>query len=262
MEVSVRCTHKGRIEVTSLTRKQLRPRRYLGAVLVLLALPAAAYAQDQRPEASFSFSPEDPRAGQEVRFESSSCDPDGRLVRQAWDLDGDGAYDDAEGAAITQTFPGPGARTIGLEVTARGGATDRQRRTVMVDTIYALPRPDSDRLMSPYPVVRLAGSLTSNGARVRVLSVIRAPRCALVTVSCKGRSCPAKRARGYVGRGTLRFRQFERRLRAGAVLTVRISKNDLIGKHTVFKIRRNKAPQRRDRCLRPGERSGSPCPRD
>jgi hypothetical protein len=251
MEVSVRCTHKGRIEVTSLTRKQLRPRRYLGAVLVLLALPAAAYAQDQRPEASFSFSPEDPRAGQEVRFESSSCD-----------LDGDGAYDDAEGAAITQTFPGPGARTIGLEVTARGGATDRQRRTVMVDTIYALPRPDSDRLMSPYPVVRLAGSLTSNGARVRVLSVIRAPRCALVTVSCKGRSCPAKRARGYVGRGTLRFRQFERRLRAGAVLTVRISKNDLIGKHTVFKIRRNKAPQRRDRCLRPGERSGSPCPRD
>jgi PKD domain len=262
MEVSVRCRAKGRREVTFPTRKQLRPRRHLGAVLVLLALPAAAFAQDQRPEASFSFRPEDPRAGQEVRFESSSCDPDGRLVRQAWDLDGDGAYDDAEGPAVTQIFGGPGAQTIGLEVTARGGATDRQRRTVMVDTIYALPRPDSDRLMSPYPVVRLAGSLTSNGARVRVLSVSRAPRCALVTVSCKGKSCPAKRARGYVGRGTLRFRTFERRLRAGAVLTVRISKNDLIGKHTVFKIRKDKAPQRRDRCLRPGERSGSPCPRD
>ena len=245
-----------------LTRMRLGPRRYLGALFVLLALPTAAFAQDQRPEASFSFSPEDPRAGQEVRFESSSCDPDGRLVSQAWDLDGDGAYDDAVGEAVTQTFSGPGARTIGLEVTARGGATDRQRRTVMVDTIYALPRPDSDRLMSPYPVVRLAGSLTSNGARVSVLSVLRAPRCALVTVSCKGRSCPAKRARGYVGRGPLRFRRFERRLRAGAVLTVRISKNDLIGKHTVFKIRRNKEPQRRDRCLRPGERSGSPCPRD
>jgi hypothetical protein len=248
--------------VTPLTRMQLRPRRYLGAVLVVLAFPAVALAQDQRPEASFSFSPEDPRAGQEVRFESSSCDPDGRLVRQAWDLDGDGAYDDAEGEAATQTFAGPGPRTIGLEVTARGGATDRQRRTVMVDTVYALPRPDSDRLMSPYPVVRLAGSLTSNGARVRVLSVLRAPRCALVTVSCKGSSCPAKRARGYVGRGALRFRRFERRLRAGTVLTVRISKNDLIGKYTEFRIREDKAPRRRDRCLRPGQRSGSPCPRD
>jgi PKD domain-containing protein len=241
---------------------QHRPRRYLGALLLLLALPTAAFAQDQRPEASFSFSPEDPRAGQEVRFESASCDPDGRLIRQAWDLDGDGAYDDAEGATVTQTFSGPGARTVGLEVTARGGATDRQRRTVMVDTIYALPRPDSDRLMSPYPMLRLAGSLTSNGARIRVLSVTRAPRCALVTVSCKGKSCPAKRARGYVGRGPLRFKRFERRLRAGTVLTVGISKNDLIGKETVFTIRKGKAPLRRDRCLRPGERSGSPCPRD
>jgi PKD domain len=248
--------------VIAVTRMQLRPSRCLGALAAVMALPAAATAQDQRPQASFSFSPEDPRAGQEVRFESSSCDPDGRLVRQAWDLDGDGAYDDAEGSAVTQAFSGPGARTIGLEVTARGGAKDRQRRTVTVDTIYALPRPDSDRLMSPYPVVRLAGSLTSNGARVSVLSVSRAPRCALVTVSCKGRSCPAKRARGYVGRGTLRFRRFERRLRAGTVLTVRISKSDLIGKHTTFRIRRDRAPKRRDRCLRAGERSGSPCPRD
>jgi hypothetical protein len=175
-----------------------------------------------------------------VRFESSSCDPDGRLVSQAWDLDGDGAYDDAEGPAVTQTFPSSGSRVVGLEVTARGGKTDRRRRTVMVDTIYALPRPDRDRLMSPYPVVRLAGSLTERGARVRVLSVSRAPVCALVRVSCRGRSCPARRrASAYTGRRPLRFRRFERSLRAGAVLTVRISKNDLIGKFTEFRIRKD-----------------------
>jgi hypothetical protein len=248
--------------VKSLTRMQLRPRRYGIAVLALLACPAAALAADQRPDASFSFSPEDPRAGQPVQFESSSCDPDGRLVRQAWDLDGDGAYDDAEGSVVTQTFPDSGSRTVGLEVTGGGGKTDRQRRSVTVDTVYALPRPDSDRLMSPYPVVRLAGSLTRNGARVRVLSVSRAPVCALVRVSCRGRSCPRKRASGYVGRGRLRFRQFERSLRAGTVLTVRVSKNDLIGKFTEFRIRKDKAPKRRDRCLRPDQRSGSPCPRD
>jgi PKD domain len=248
--------------VTPPIRTSFRPRSYVGFALALVAFPATALAQGQRPEASFSFSPEDPRAGQEVRFESSSCDPDGRLIRQAWDLDGDGAYDDAEGSGVSQVFSGPGARSVGLQVTARGGATDTQRRTVMVDTIYALPRPDSDRLMSPYPVVRLAGSLTANGARVSVLSVTRAPRCALVTVTCKGRSCPAKRARAYKGRGTLRFRRFERRLRAGAVLTVRISKNDLIGKFTQFGIREGRAPSRRDRCLRPGERAGSQCPRD
>jgi hypothetical protein len=248
--------------LTPLTRMQLRPRRYACAVLALLACPAAALAQDQNPDASFSYSPEDPRAVQEVRFESSSCDPDGRLVREAWDLDGDGAYDDAEGPVVTRTFPNPGPRVVGLEVTARGGKTDRKRRTVTVDTVYALPRPDSDRLMSPYPVVRLAGSLTRRGARVRILSVSRSPACALVQVSCRGKGCPARRASAFTGRGTLRFRRFERALRAGAVLTVRISKNDRIGKFTEFRIRKDKPPKRRDRCLRPGERSGSPCPRD
>jgi PKD domain len=249
--------------VVPLNWTQSRPRSTAIALLALLACPAAALAQDQRPAASFSFQPENPRAGQEVRFVSSSCDPGGRLVRQAWDLDGDGAYDDAEGPAATRTFSDPGAREVGLEITAAGGTTDRQRRTLFVDTIYALPRPDRDRLMSPYPVVRMAGSLTRNGARVRVLSVSRAPVCALVRVSCRGRGCPKKRrASAYTGRRGVRFRRFERRLRAGAVVTVRISKDDLIGKFTQFRIRQGKTPRRRDRCLRPGERAGSPCPRD
>lgn len=245
------------------TRTQHRLRRFGLALLAVLACPAAALGANQPPDASFSYSPEDPRAGQSIRFESSSCDPDGELVRHAWDLDGDGAYDDAEGPVVSQTFSGSGARTVGLEVTAEGGETDTQRRTVMVDTEYALPRPDSDRLMSPFPVVRLAGRLTRSGARIKVLSVLRAPVCALVRVTCRGASCPARRASGYVGRnGPLRFRRFERHLRAGTVLTVRVSKNDLIGKFTEFRIRKNAAPKRRDRCLRPGSRTGSLCPRD
>jgi hypothetical protein len=240
----------------------LRSSRSALAVAALLTWPSAALAADQVPDASFHLSPEDPPAGHQVRFESSSCDPDGRLVRHAWDLDGDGAFDDALGRVVLTTFPGRGAQSVGLEVTADGGATDQHRRTVMVDTEYALPRPEEDRLMSPYPIVRLAGRLTLGGARLRLLSVSRAPRCARVRVSCRGRSCPAKRASRFMGRDSLRFRRFQRRLRAGTVLTVRISKGDSIGKFTQFRIRRGKRPARRDRCLRPGETTGGACPRD
>jgi PKD domain len=241
---------------------RFRPRKSAVAVLALLLFPAAAVGTNQRPAASFSFSPQEPRTGQQVRFVSSSCDPDGRLVRHAWDLDGDGAFDDGDGRVATRSFLSAGATTVGLEVTAASGATARKRRTVTVDTEYALPRPDRDRLMSPYPIVRIAGRLTPTGARVRVLAVRNAPLCARVRVSCRGPSCPAKRASKYVGRRPVRFRRFERRLGAGTVLTVRISKDNLIGKLTRFRIREDREPRRRDLCLRPGQRTGTPCPRD
>src|SRR5918999_1689072 len=259
MASPVRWCRRGNPHVTL---PPFRPSRSPVAVLTLLACPAAALAAEQSPDADFSFSPDDPQTRQQVRFVSSSCDPDGRLIREAWDLDGDGAFDDAVGPVATRTFTSAGGHSIGLEVTADGEATDRRRRTVRVDTEYALPRPDSDRLMSPYPVVRLAGRLTPEGARVRLLSVSRAPKCAVVAVSCRGGSCPAKRVSSFTGRGALRIRRFERRLRAGTVLTVRISKGDSIGKLTRFRIRSGKAPRRRDRCLRPGETRESACPQE
>lgn len=239
---------------------QPNSRRYLAAVLAAVAFPAAAIAQGQSPNASFSFSPENPRAGDQVRFESSSCDPDGRLVRQAWDLDGDGEFDDADGPVAGTSFSGSGSHAVGLQVTGAGGATDIQRRTVMVDTEYALPRPDSVRLMSPFPVVTLAGRLTRGGARIKLLAV-RAPVCALAVVTCRGAGCPLKRASAYVGRTELRIHRFERRLRAGNVLKVRVSKGTFIGKLTRFRVRKGEPPKRRDLCLKPGDTAGSRCPR-
>jgi hypothetical protein len=245
------------------TLPPLRPSRVAVAVAALLALPAAAVAADQLPRAGFSMSTEDPPAGHPVSFESWSCDPDGRLVRQAWDFDGDGRFDDAVGPVVKKTFPRRGARNVGLKVTAAGGATDVMWRTMIVDSEYALPRPKEARIMSPYPMVRIAGRLTRRGARIRRLSVSRAPTCAVVKVSCRGRSCPARSITRFTGRGTpLRFKLFQRRLRAGAVLTVRISRGDRIGKYTQFRIRSGKEPRRRDRCLRPGETRGSACPED
>jgi PKD repeat protein len=236
-----------------------KSRRYLAALAAALAFPAVALAQGQAPSASFSYAPESPRVGDPVTLASASCDPDGRLERQAWDLDGDGQFDDAEGPVADVRFSTPGAHTVALQVTSRGEGTDTQRRTVMVDTQYALPRPDSARLMSPFPVVTLAGRLTSSGARIKRLSV-RAPVCARVVVRCRGR-CPAKRVSSYTGRRQLRIRRFERELRAGTVLTIAVSKGAQIGKLTTFKIRQGSPPKRTDKCLRPGDRRGSRCPR-
>jgi PKD repeat protein len=235
-------------------------RSCLLALMAVLAVPAVAFAQAEKPGASFSFAPQDPRAGDSVQFVSSSCQPSGRLVRQSWDLDGDGQYDDAEGPQAQMTFPSAGQYSVGLQVTGRRGVTDVERRTVMVETVYVLPRPASSRLLSPFPVVTLGGRLTSNGARVTVLTV-RAPVCSLVTVTCRGRGCPVRRASSYVGHKRLRLRRFERAYRAGAVITIRVSKGSAIGKFTQFRIRRHAAPKRNDLCLRPGSSKGSRCPR-
>ena len=237
-----------------------RSSRSLAAVLVIAAFPAVAVAQTERPSAIFSVSPESPRAGDPVQFASSSCDPDGRLVREAWDLDGDGEFDDAVGHAARTTFTGSGAHVVGLQVTSADGTTAVRRRIVMVDTTYALPRPDSAQTLSPFPVVTLGGRLTPDGARIKLLRV-NSPTCSRVRVSCRGGGCPAKRVSLFAGRKALRIRRLERRLKAGSVVTVRISRGERIGKLTKFRIRLNKDPSRDDMCLRPGETEGSRCPR-
>ena len=115
--------------------------------------------------------------------------------------------------------------------------------------------------MSPFPVVTLGGSLTKVGIRVNLFTV-RAPVCSTVAVTCRGRSCGRHRLSKRAGSRALRLPALEHRYRAGTRLTVAISKGGLIGKLTTFRVRRGKAPLRRDRCLRPGASEGSRCPRD
>jgi hypothetical protein len=56
------------------------------------------------------------------------------------------------------------------------------------------------------------------------------------------------------------FRRLERRLPAGTVLRVSVTKPGTIGKFTRFILRRGTAPARRDLCLRDGARGPSACP--
>jgi|GEM_PF-6389298 len=77
---------------------------------------------------------------------TSSSDPDGTIVLYEWDLDFDGAYDDATGATTTKSWPSVGTYSIGLKVTDDDGATDTDTTTVAVSSNSP---PDADFTYSP-----------------------------------------------------------------------------------------------------------------
>jgi hypothetical protein len=239
------------------------------AVTVMLALAfgvggASAAMANEAPDASFGFFPNDAVSGQAVRLVSYACDPDGSLAEQAWDLDDDGSFNDGLGDEIRTAFPA-GPHRVSLRATDKQGRTAVRTRVIEIaagSPLYVLPRPLTAPLLSPFPVVRLAGRLTETGARIRLLEV-RAPVCSRVTTRCRGRGCPFRRKTRLKGRRPLRVRALQgKALRAGVRLEVLISKRDRIGKYTRFHVMRGQPPLRVDRCLRFGARTGSPCPDD
>ena len=60
------------------------------------------------PVASFTITPAAPVVNQPVLFTSTSSDPDGALMEQVWDLNGDGNYDNGGGPTALRTFADPG----------------------------------------------------------------------------------------------------------------------------------------------------------
>ena len=133
------------------------------------------------------------------------------------------------------------------------------------ETIGRPPPPHGPNVMNPFPVVRIAGTLTRSGATIRVLSA-RAPGGSLAAARCRGRNCPTIEARSTVRAcsartsGRVRFWMLQRTYRAGVVLRVYVTAPGKWGKFTRFEIRKGLAPKRRDMCIRPGaRRRGTPC---
>jgi PKD repeat protein len=209
------------------------------------------------PIPGFVWSPLGPGAGQAIDLISTSVDSEGELRRQAWDIDGDGQFDDATGATVPHSFDRAGKYEVGLQVTDSDGVVRTLRRNVTVSAVVIAAT--QLRFITPFPVVRLAGKVLPHGARIRVLAV-RAPRRAVIQVRCLGKGCPIGSVRRTSRGRTVRFSQFERRLRAGIRLKLFMRQPGRIGKYTSFLIRAGSPPKRVDRCLYPTGRSLRRCP--
>lgn len=89
--------------------------------------------QTDAPHASFTSSPTRKRPGAQITFTSTSTDPQGdnTITSHDWDLDDDGAYDDATGPLATTAF-NAGNHSVHLRVTDADGHTDVSSTTVAV----------------------------------------------------------------------------------------------------------------------------------
>jgi PKD repeat protein len=111
---------------------QIRRIQYLGA--------------NNPPNAVATASPTSGSAPLTVRFNGSgSSDPDGDAISYAWDLDGDGAYDDSTAANPSFTYSTAGTYTTRLRVTdARGASSLSTPITITVGAANSAPTPVID----------------------------------------------------------------------------------------------------------------------
>ena len=119
------------------------------------------------------------------------------------------------------------------------------------------PGGELTRFIKPFPVVRVAGSFTLRSTTITRVSV-RAPRGVRIGVQCRGRGC-AYRRRALAAR-VRQVRSLARRYRPGAVLQIRVTQPDRIGKYVRLRIRSGRAPLRIDRCLMPDKKRPVRCP--
>ena len=223
---------------------------------------------NRAPVSAFGIAPAAPRVGEPVTFSSTARDPDGRIVAYAWDVDGDGKYDDGNGPTTTTTFSTPGNRTVALRVADDRLAVNVAFRTLAIQpaaagasTVPAAPSTASPgiavlpvgairpELRQPELAVRIRGKILPTTVRVLSLSV-RAPTGFKARVWCDGRGCPFSKAVRRVRHGFARFTQLERSLRPGTILRVTVTKAFNWGRYTSLRLRRGAAPDRTDRCLR------------
>jgi PKD domain-containing protein len=207
--------------------------------------PQTITVANRPPSASFTLAPAHPVAGEPVVLTSTSVDPDGPIVAQQWDLDGDGAFDDAVGETVPITWAKAGTYPIALRVLDRDGAAAIVRVSVVV-----APRPPKQ--FRTTPVVRFVGRPTPTGAHLDLLTVT-APRGAKIGVRCHGGGCPYRHKRTTSKGKPVTLRRLARNYRAGAVIEIRVTKKNTIGKFTRLRIRAGRTPQRIDRCLNPGK---------
>jgi hypothetical protein len=205
-------------------------RKLVGVCVGMLLFGSPAFAQDVPPE---SF-PIDISEHSTDPFWTGACDP-GMMIAPSLE---------AQMMLCWQQLTAPAPSSVVAPPAPSGPVTP------------AAPAP---RLMSPFPIVRLAGRVTRGGTRIQVLQVW-APRGARALIRCRGRGCPLRRAAKSVRKTPLRVRAVERVVPPGVLLEVLVRQGDSIGKFTRFRFRDYRRPLRRDGCLWPGTIRLAACP--
>jgi PKD repeat protein len=198
------------------------------------------------PTASFSVGAPAPVAGDAIAFDASaSADPEGTALSYEWDFDGDGSFE-----ATTTTpntffaYGSAGTYAVRLRVSDAHGGTAETTQSLTV-----APRTDSAGGGSP------AGGSTGGGSpggrlpkldvgigyrwsvaggRTRVvrLTLRRLPTGANVVVTCTGGGCALKTKALVATKPNLSLVKLfkKRKLRAGAVIEVRVTMPGFAGK--------------------------------
>jgi PKD repeat protein len=231
------------------------------------------------PTVRFSFTPATPVANDVVTFAATGANADGSASTYAWDLDNDGVFDDASGASAARSFPA-GNHVVSVKATDPGSNLSQVSiQTVAVrspdgtaiqgpggggPTIIGGPVVVTLRPMSPSPRIRLGYAVIGRVTRIMSLT-IRGPKDAVVRVRCRGKGCPTKKVlRAKISKsGTaVRFKRFERRLRAGTILQIYITKQGRWGEYRKIRFRANKRAVWTDRCIKDFGAKVQRCPAD
>jgi Bacterial Ig-like domain len=209
------------------------------------------------PLASFTWFPSAPQTGESVSLVSTSSDLTSAIIGLAWDLSGSGPFH-AAGAVLTTSFAAAGPHVVRLLVINADGLASVATQTITVvgPRVY---------VMQPYPIVRIVGSETRFGVKLRLLQVQQLRSGARITVRCAGRQCPIRSTSRVAALSrrpvpAVEFRAFERFLHYGVRLEILITAPGEIGKYTRFLIRRGKLPLRTDSCLDPTGAKPLACP--
>jgi PKD domain len=250
------------------------------AVTAWLALASAATADP--PKADFTVAPATPTVGLAASFHAVLSPPNS-LATVEWDFDGDPSVFEAAGDSVAHVFLTPGAKQVTMRVFKEGKGNGGKIDAVVTKAIYVnplvaaprtdptpvtpTPQPDAPGtvdeaklLMTPFPIVRIAGRLLPRGAWVRLL-VVTAPRGAVVTARCHGTGCPLRQLRRRSHGRPIRIQGLERRLAARTRVEILVRQRGFVGKYTRFRIRAGgRPPLRDDLCLRPGRRAPVSCP--
>ena len=108
----------------------------------LLALPFLAFiliscdsgpGSNESPSVSFSYTPQNPRAGTQVEFTADASDPDGNIQTYTWEFPDGGTK---TGVTTTYTFPSPGPVGVTLRVEDNRDGESTVRKTLEVRQRY------------------------------------------------------------------------------------------------------------------------------